>query len=136
MSKLKLSKILDNDDCVVSVFSRRYNQSAHEDLYYEKDPESDELTQVLAYSAEHKWSLESDAEDCISLLKSKVRDEIFEGVELSEEDERSIDLKIEEIFNQIIWCVRGYFSSIEISKDNKIYQLEVDKSDMQKIFLG
>lgn len=103
MSKLKLSKVLDNDNYLVNVFSRRYNQSTYQDSYYEKDPKSDELTQVLAYSAEHKWSLESEAEDCISLLKSKVRNEIFERVELSEEDEHSIDSRIEEIFGQIIW---------------------------------
>ena len=136
MSKLKLSKVLTDKSYLIEVFSLRYDQSTYQDSYNEEDPESDELTQVLAYSEKHGWSLESETEDCISLLKSKVRDEIFDGVELSEEDERAIDLKIEEIFSQIIWCINGYFSSIKISKDNKIYELEVDKSDMQKIFLG
>ena len=136
MSKLKLSKDLDNAGYLVNVFSLKYDQSNYQDAYSTEDPESDELTQVLAYSAEHRWSLESEAEDCISLLKSKVRNEIFDGVELSEEDERSIDSKIKELFGDIIWYVSGYFDSIEISKDNKIYQLEVDKSDMRKIFLG
>ena len=135
MRKLKLSKVLDDESYLINVFSRRYDQSTYQDAYDTKDPESDELTQILAYSEKHEWSLESEAEDCISLLKSKVRDEIFEGVELSEEDEHSIDSKIKEIFGDIIWCISGYFDSIEISKDNKIYDLEVDKSDMRKIFL-
>ena len=136
MSKLKLSKDLDNAGYLVNVFSLKFDQSNYQDSYRTEDPESDELTQVLAYSEEHRWSLTSEAEDCISLLKLKVKDEIFDDVELSEEDEHSIDSKIEEIFGDIVWFISGYFDSIEISKDNKIYQLEVDKSDMQKIFLG
>ena len=136
MSKLKLSKDLNNAGYLVNVFSLKFDQSNYQDSYRTEDPESDELTQVLAYSAEHRWSLKSEAEDCICLLKSKVKDEIFDDVELSEEDEHSIDSKIEEIFGDIVWYVSGYFDSIEISKDNKIYQLEVEKSDMKKIFLG
>lgn len=135
MSKLKLSKVLD-DKYLIEVISRRYDQLTHQESYRVEDPASDELTQVLAYSFEHEWDLESEAEDCISLLRSKVRDEIFEDIELSEDEESSIDQKIEEIFNDIIWYISGYFVSIEISKDNKIYELEVDKSDMKKIFLG
>ena len=135
MSKLKLSKVLD-DKYLVEVISSRYDQSTHQESYHVEDPASDELTQVLAYSFEHEWDLESEAEDCLELLRAKVKDEIFDDVELSADDEISIKSKIEEIFSEIIWYISGYFVSIEISKDSTIYELEVDKSDMKKIFLG
>ena len=136
MSKLKLLKVLSDESYLVEVFSCKYTQSSYQDSYRVEDPESDELTQLFAYSAKNDWELEIEAEDCISLLKSKVKDEIFDDVELSEDEELRIDLKIKELFSDIIWCISGYFVSIEISKDNKIYELEVDKSDMKKIFLG
>lgn len=135
MSELKLVKTL-KDEYTVEVISRRYDQSTHHESYREKDIENDDLTNVLAYAIDHKWDLESNLDACRETLTDRLKEEIFNDVELSEESEARIKNNVNYLVNDLFWCIEGYLVSIKITKGNNIYDLKVDKEDIRRIFLS
>ena len=135
MSELKLVKTL-KDEYTVEVISRRYDQSTHQESYREKDIEDDDLTNVLAYAIDHKWDLESNLDACRETLTDRLKEEIFNDVELSEESEDRIKNNVNSLVNDLFWCIKGYLVSIKITKGNDIYDLKVDKEDIRRIFLS
>ena len=135
MSELKLVKTL-KDEYTVEVISRRYDQSTHQSSYSEKDVESDDLTNLLAYAIDHKWDLESNLDACRETLTDRLKEEIFSDVELSEESEARIKNNVDYLVNDLFWCIEGYLVSIKITKGRNIYDLKVDKEDIRRIFLS
>lgn len=135
MGKLKLVKTL-KDEYTVEVISRRYGQSTHQSSYHEKDVESDDLTNLLAYAIDHKWDLESDREDCKKTLTERLKEEIFNDVELSKESEARIKENVNYLLSDLFWHLEGYLVSIKITKGNDLYNLAVCKEDIRKIFLS
>lgn len=135
MSELRLVKTL-KDEYAVEVISRRYDQSTHQTSYREKYIENDNLTNVLAYAIDHKWDLESNLDACHEILTDRLKEEIFNDVELSEESEARIKNNVNYILNDLFWCIEGYLVSIKITKGNNIYDLKVDKEDIRRIFLS
>lgn len=135
MSKLKLVKTLE-ESYTVEVISRRYDQSTHQSSYREKDVESDDLTNLLAYAIDHKWDLESNLEESRKTLTDRLKEEIFNDVELSEELEVRIEENIDCLVSDLFWHLDGYLVSIKITKGNNIYDLKVDKEDIRRIFLS
>ena len=135
MSELRLVKTL-KDEYTVEVISRRHDQSTHHSRYREKYVESDELTNLLAYAIDHKWDLEGDGEECRKILWKRLNKEIFNDVNLSDEEKSRIDDNINYLVNDLLWHVEGYLFSIKISKGYEIYELKVTKEDIQKIFLS
>ena len=135
MSELKLVKTL-KDEYTVEVISRRYDQSAHQESYREKDIENDDLTNVLAYAIDHKWDLESNLDACRETLTDRLKEEIFNDVELSVASEARVKTNVNYISNDILWYIEGSLVSIKITKGNIIYDLKVDKEDIRRIFLS
>lgn len=135
MSELNLVKTL-KDEYTIEVISRQYDQSAHQSSYRESDVEFDDLTNLLAYAIDHKWDLESDREECKKTLTERLKEEIFNDVELSEESEARIKENVNYILSDLFWHLEGYLVSIKITKGNDIYDLKVDKEDIRQIFLS
>lgn len=135
MSELRLVNSL-KDEYTVEVISRRYDQSTHQASYSEKDVESDALTNLLAYAIDHKWDLESNLDACCETLIDRLKEEIFNDVELSEESEARIKNNVDYLVNDLFWCIEGYLVSIKITKGRNIYDLKVDKEDIRRIFLS
>lgn len=135
MSELRLVNSL-KDEYTVEVISRRYDQSTHQSSYRESDVEFDDLTNLLAYAIDHKWDLESNLEESRKTLTDRLKEEIFNDVELSEESEVRIEENIDYFVSDLFWHLDGYLVSIKITKGNKIYDLKVDKEDIRQIFLS
>lgn len=135
MSELRLVNSL-KDEYTVEVISGRYDLSTHQSSYRESDVESDDLTNLLAYAIDHKWDLESNLDACRETLTDRLKEEIFNDVELSEESEDRIKNNVNYLVNELFWCIKGYLVSIKITKGNKIYDLKVDKEDIRRIFLS
>lgn len=135
MGKLKLVKTLE-DKYTVEVISRRYDQSTHQSSYREWYVESDDFTNLLAYAIDHKWDLESNLDACRETLTDRLKEEIFNDVELSEESEDRIKENVDYILSDLFWHLEGYLVSIKITKGNDLYDLKVDKEDIRRIFLS
>lgn len=135
MSELKLVKTL-KDEYTVEVISRRYDLSTHQSSYRESDVEFDDLTNLLAYAIDHKWDLESNLDACRETLTDRLKEEIFNDVELSEESEARIKENVNYLLSDLFWHLEGYLVSIKITNGNDIYDLKVDKEDIRRIFLS
>lgn len=135
MSELKLVKTL-KDEYKVEVISRRYDLSTHQSSYRESDVEFDDLTNLLAYAIDHKWDLESNLDACRETLTDRLKEEIFNDVELSEESEARIKENVNYLLSDLFWHLEGYLVSIKITNGNDIYDLKVDKEDIRRIFLS
>lgn len=135
MSELKLVKTL-RDEYTVEVISRRYDLSTHQSSYRESDVEFDDLTNLLAYAIDHKWDLESNLDACRETLTDRLKEEIFNDVELSEESEARIKENVNYLLSDLFWHLEGYLVSIKITNGNDIYDLKVDKEDIRRIFLS
>lgn len=105
--------------------------------YYEKSPEKDRVTKLLAYAHKNNWYLRGgdfDFSDNVGLLMEKAETFLTED-ELLEADINRLKANITDLCDDITFMIPSYIEEIKIMKDGYQYKLEVTDDDMREIFL-
>lgn len=101
-----------------------------------KEPETDELTQVLVYSFDNDWELHDNYDyaydELIKLFKSHLNDDELNAISDMSKVEKHISKLAEGISN----IVKGDVELILISKNGERYELDVTSKDIREIFLS
>ena len=101
-----------------------------------KEPETDELTQILVYSFDNDWELHDNYDytydDLMKLFNSHLNvDELNAISNMSKVEEH-----ISKLAKEIVRVVKGDVDLILISKNGERYELDVTSQDIRKIFLS
>lgn len=105
--------------------------------YYEKSPETDNVTKLLAYAHKNNWYLRGgdfDFSDNVGLLMEKAETFLTED-ELLEVDLERLKANITDLCDDMAFMIPSYIEEITIMKDGYQYKLEVTDDDMSEIFL-
>lgn len=105
--------------------------------YYEKSPETDNVTKLLAFAHNNHWDLRGgdfDPSDNVELLMEKAEAFLTED-ELLEADINRLKANITDLCDDITFMIPSYIEEIKIMKDGYQYKLEVTDDDMREIFL-
>ena len=102
-----------------------------------KEPETDELTQVLVYSFDNDWELydnyyNNTYDKLMKLFKSHLNDDELNAISDMSKVEKHISKLAEGISN----IVKGDVELILISKNGERYELDVTSKDIREIFLS
>lgn len=105
--------------------------------YYEKSPETDNVTKLLAYAHKNNWYLRGgdfDFSDNVGLLMEKAETFLTED-ELLEVDPDRLKANITDLCDDMTFMIPSYIEELTIMKDGYQYKLEVTDDDMREIFL-
>lgn len=102
-----------------------------------KEPETDELTQIVVYSFDNDWELydnyyNSTYDELMKLFKSHLNDDELNAISDMSKVEKHISKLAEGISN----IVKGDIELILISKNGERYELDVTSKDIREIFLS
>lgn len=101
-----------------------------------KEPETDELTQVLVYSFDNDWKLDDNYnntyDELMKLFKSHLNDDELNAIL----DMSKVEKHISKLAKGISKVVKGDIELILISKNGERYELDVTSKDIRKIFLS
>lgn len=105
--------------------------------YYEKSPETDNVTKLLAFAHNNHWDLRGgdfDFSDNVELLMEKAETFLTED-ELLEVDPGRLKANITDLCDDMTFMIPSYIEEITIMKDGYQYKLDVTGDDMREIFL-
>lgn len=101
-----------------------------------KEPETDELTQVLVYSFDNDWELHDNYDytydDLMKLFNSYLNNDELNAIS----DMSKVEEHISKLAKEIVRVVKGDVDLILISKNGERYELDVTSQDIRKIFLS
>lgn len=104
--------------------------------YYEKSPEKDQVTKLLAFAHKNNWYLRGgdfDPSENVDLLMEKAETFLSED-ELLEVDPTRLKANITDLCDDLVFMIPSYIEEITIMKDGYQYKLDVDGDDMREIF--
>lgn len=97
------------------------------------NPETDVLTQILAYAKQNHWRInEYDTKD---ELMRQFEKHLTEDELLYISDMNLINEQIEDLTSELNWIARHGIEYLTITKFGDKYELDVTKEDIRKIFL-
>lgn len=97
------------------------------------NPQTDVLTQILAYAKENDWYISQwDTKDelMLQLQKHLTEEELLEIADMN-----SVNEQIDDLTNEINWIAGHGIEYLTITKFGDKYELDVTKDDIRKIFL-
>lgn len=101
-----------------------------------KEPEADELTQILVYSFDNDWKLHSNYnnayDELMRLFNSHLNVDELDAIS----DMSKVTKHISKLAEGISNVVKGDVDLILISKNGERYELDVTSQDIRKIFLS
>ena len=102
-----------------------------------KEPEADDLTQILVYSLDNDWVLHnnyynSTYDELMKLFKSHLNDDELNSIS----DMSKVKKRMHDLAEKIADIVKGNIELILISKNGERYELDVTSQDIRKIFLS
>ena len=101
-----------------------------------KEPETDELTQILVYSFDNDWELHDNYDytydDLMKLFNSHLNADELNAIS----DMSKVEEHISKLAKEIVRVVKGDVKLILISKNGERYELDVTSQDIRKIFLS
>lgn len=103
------------------------------ETYDEKNPEKDNLTQLLVYALKHGWQLTDEHDHNFDLLMNKV-DQFLSDEQLIDLNLESFKSNLHDFVNDITAYIPSYIETIKIEKDGKEYDLEVTDFDIYYLF--
>lgn len=129
----KLWKTDNAEDIFTVTIESSIDMTTFAKSYEESNPETDMLTQILAYANENRWYISQwDTEDELmrQLENHLTEDELLEITDMNLVNEQIQDLAYE---------INSYASHgieyLTITKFGDKYELDVTKEDIRKIFL-
>lgn len=129
----KLRKTDNAEDIFTVTIESSIDMTTFAKSYEESNPETDMLTQILAYANENRWYISQwDTEDELmrQLENHLTEDELLEITDMNLVNEQIQDLAYE---------INSYASHgieyLTITKFGDKYELDVTKDDIRKIFL-
>lgn len=97
------------------------------------NPQSDVLTQILAYAKENNWYISQwDTKD---ELMRQLQKHLTEEEILKISDMDSVNEQINDLTNELNWIAGHGIEYLTITKFGDKYELDVTKEDIRKIFL-
>lgn len=101
--------------------------------YEESNPETDMLTQILAYAKENNWYIgQWDTED---ELMRQLENNLTENELLEISDMNLVNEQIQDLASEINLYAGHGIEYLTITKFGDKYELDVTKDDIRKIFL-
>lgn len=101
--------------------------------YEESNPETDMLTQILAYAKENRWHISQwDTED---ELMRQLENHLTEDELLEIADMDLVNEQIQDLASEINSYAGHGIEYLTITKFGEKYELDVTKDDIRKIFL-
>ena len=101
--------------------------------YEESNPETDMLTQILAYAKENRWYIsQQDTED---ELMRQLENHLTENELLEISDMNLVNEQIQDLASEINSYAGHGIEYLTITKFGDKYELDVTKDDIRKIFL-
>ena len=101
--------------------------------YEESNPETDMLTQILAYAKENRWHISQwDTED---ELMRQLENHLTEDELLEISDMNLVNEQIQDLASEINTYAGHGIEYLTITKFGNKYELNVTKDDIRKIFL-
>lgn len=102
-----------------------------------KEPETDELTQILIYSFDNDWELHDNYynntyDELMRLFNSHLNVDELDAIS----DMSKVEKRMHELAGGITNIVKGDIEQILISKNGECYELDVTSQDIRKIFLS
>lgn len=102
-----------------------------------KEPETDELTQILVYSFDNDWKLhdnyyDNTYDELMRLFNSHLNVDELDAIS----DASKVEKRMHELARGITNIVKGDIEQILISKNGERYELDVTSQDIRKIFLS
>ena len=104
--------------------------------YYEKSPEKDRVTKLLAFAHNNHWDLRGgdfDPSENVDLLMEKA-EIFFTEDELLEVDPTRLKANITDLCDDFVFMIPSYIENITIMKDGYQYKLDVTGDDMCELF--
>lgn len=102
--------------------------------YEESNPETDMLTQILAYAKENRWHISQwDTED---ELMRQLENHLNENELLEIADMDLVNEQIQDLASEINSYAGHGIEYLTITKFGDKYELDVTKDDIRKIFLN
>lgn len=105
-------------------------------LHEVKEPETDDLTQILVYSFDNDWVLydnyDNAYDELMKLFNSHLNTDELDAISDMSKVEKHISKLAEGISN----LVKGDVELILISRNGERYELDVTSQDIRKIFLS
>lgn len=102
-----------------------------------KEPETDELTQILVYSFDNDWKLhdnyyDNTYDELMRLFNSHLNVDELDAIS----DTSKVEKRMRVLAGGIANVVKGDIEQILISKNGERYELDVTSQDIRKIFLS
>lgn len=97
------------------------------------NPETDVLTQILAYAKENNWYISQwDTKD---ELMRQFENHLTEDELLEIADMNLVNEQIDDLTHELNWIASHGIEYLTITKFGETYELDVTKEDIRKIFL-
>lgn len=128
-----LRKTEDAEDIFTVTVESSIDMTTFAKSYEVNNPETDVLTQILAYAKENNWYINQyDTKDELmrQLEKHLTEEEILEIADMN-----SVNEKIDDLTYEINWIASQGIEYLTIKKFGEKYELDVTKDDIRKIFL-
>mgnify|MGYP001745691918 CR=1 FL=1 len=129
----KLRKTDNAEDFFEITVESSFDIDVFTQSYKESNPETDMLTQILAYAKQNNWRINQyDTKDELmrQFEKHLTEDELLE---ISDMD--SVTEQIDDLTSELNWIARHGIEYLTITKFGNKYELDVTKDDIRKIFL-
>lgn len=133
MAKLiKVNSVKQLDDYKITITSSLDTDTFFE-TYNEKNPENDNITQMLFYAHKHNWQLTDEYDHNFDLLMNKV-DQFLSDEQLIDLNLETFKSNLHDFVYELTGCIPSYIEYIKIEKDGKEYDLKITDFDIYNIF--
>lgn len=129
----KLRKTDNAEDIFTVTIESSIDMTTFAKSYEESNPETDMLTQILAYANENRWYISQwDTED---ELMRQLENHLTEDELLKITDMNLVNEQIQDLAYEINSYASHGIEYLTITKFGDKYELDVTKEDIRKIFL-
>lgn len=128
-----LRKTENAEDIFTVIVESSVDMTTFAKSYEESNPETDMLTQILAYAKENRWHISQwDTED---ELMRQLENHLNEDEILEIADMNLVNEQIQDLASEINSYAGHGIEYLTITKFGDKYELDVTKDDIRKIFL-
>lgn len=128
-----LRKTENAEDIFTVIVESSVDMTTFAKSYEESNPETDMLTQILAYAKENRWHISQwDTED---ELMRQLKNHLNEDELLEIADMNLVNEQIQDLASEINSYAGHGIEYLTITKFGDKYELDVTKDDIRKIFL-
>lgn len=128
-----LRKTENAEDIFTVIVESSVDMTTFAKSYEESNPETDMLTQILAYAKENRWHISQwDTED---ELMRQLENHLNEDELLEIADMNLVNEQIQDLASEINSYAGHGIEYLTITKFGDKYELDVTKDDIRKIFL-